>query len=57
MRHKMNDRDYKSTLSKIKQRLEPKNKLYKISSDPIYPITSSSESDSSSEEVVIAGIY
>lgn len=45
---------YKTTLTNIQRRLEPK--VYKISSKPVYPMSSSS-SESSSEEVVVVGRY
>ena len=48
--------NYQSTLSNIRERLSSPN-AHKITGNRLYPLSSSSDSDSSSEEVVVAALY
>ena len=47
---------YQQTLANIQKKLSP-SKFYKINSNPIYPLSSSSDEESSFEEVMVAAQY
>ena len=53
----MTSNKYQSTISNIKSKLSPTSKLYKVTSNELYPLSSSDDSEDSSEDIGVAPLY
>ena len=53
----MTTNKYQNTISNIKSKLSPSSKLYKVTSNELYPLSSSEESEGSSEDFRVAPLY